>query len=173
MRGTFSPRATGMLVTALLVTLLSAPAASAHSVLLSSTPARDSSISAAPPQVTLEFNETLDGGFTELTVLGPDGRSHWEDSPPSIVDNKVTARLRTLGPAGGYTIHYRVVSADGHPVSGTIPFTLPAAGPGSPAASTQAMSSAPAGTVPIWPWIAGAAALVVAAVVVSRRLTRG
>jgi len=87
-----------------------------------------------------------------------------------------------LGPAGVYQIGYRVVSADGHPVSGKTSFTLTTAGPGSanaqaPAATTvpNAVPSAappePAGA-PVWPWIVGAVVLVGAGVVLALRLGR-
>jgi methionine-rich copper-binding protein CopC len=155
--------------------LLGTPA-SAHSVLLSSTPAANAAIAAAPAQAVLQFNEPLEPGFTELVVLGPDGGSHWEGGPPSIVDGKVSAPLRTLGPAGGYTIRYRVISADGHPVSGTVLFTLTVAGAGTaapaPAAAAQAAMVAPDSSMPLWPWIIGAAILFGTGFAVARRVAR-
>lgn len=153
--------------------LLGTPA-SAHSVLLSSAPAANAAIAAAPAEVVLQFNEPLESGFTELVVLGPDGGSHWEGGPPSIVDGKVSAPLRTLGPAGGYTIRYRVISADGHPVSGAVPFTLTAAGSGSaaPAAAQTAAPVAPDSSMPLWPWITGAAVLFGTGFAVARRVAR-
>ncbi|EOD63424.1 copper resistance CopC family protein, partial [Amycolatopsis vancoresmycina] len=110
--------------------LLCAPAADAHSVLVSSSPSADASLASGPAEAVLEFNEPVENRFTELSVLGPDGASHWEAGPASVVDARVSAPLRPLGPAGGYTIRYRVTSADGHPVSGTVPFRLTVAGPG-------------------------------------------
>ena len=139
-------------------------------MLLSSIPAQDSAITAAPSQVVLEFNEQPEGRFTELAVLGPDGSSHWEDGRPSIVDKSVSAPLRQLGPAGGYTIRYRVTSADGHPVSGTIPFTLTVAGTGTPAPA--AASVAPVEPMPLWPWITGGLIFLGTGIAVARRLAR-
>jgi methionine-rich copper-binding protein CopC len=153
-----------------LAVLLSASPASAHSVLLSSTPARDSAITAAPSRVVLEFNEQPEARFTELAVIGPDGASHWEDGTPSIVDNTVSAPLRVLGPAGGYTIRYRVTSADGHPVSGAIPFTLTVAGSGTPTPAVAAIRTVE--PMPLWPWLTGGVIFLLTGVAVARRLAR-
>jgi hypothetical protein len=155
--------------------LLGAPAADAHSVLISSTPAKGAAIAAAPAEVALVFNEPLERQFTELTVIGPDGVSHWEAGPVSIVDSKVSVPLGELGPAGGYTIRYRVTSADGHPVSGAIPFTLtvPGTGTARPAAAAAAASTAPAGApMPWWPWAAGGLILLGIGFAVARRVAR-
>jgi methionine-rich copper-binding protein CopC len=177
-------------VLGMLTLVLTAPAASAHSVLESSAPAKDSSIATAPAEVVLQFNEPLDTGFTELAVLGPDGASHWEGGTPVITGPKLSAPLKPLGPAGKYTVHYRIVSSDGHPVFGTFAFTLTSAGPATttsvPAAPTQpgssgmdvsaANMSAPSddgGGVPVWPWVGGAVALLIAGAVVAVRIGRG
>jgi methionine-rich copper-binding protein CopC len=155
--------------------LLGAPAADAHSVLVSSSPAEDAAVAVAPAEVALEFNEPVENRFTELAVLGPDGTSHWEAGPASVVDARVSAPLRPLGPAGGYTIRYRVTSADGHPVSGAIPFRLTVAGPASAIPAAAALTAAaPAGdgSMPLWPWITGGAVLLGTGFAVARRLAR-
>lgn len=153
--------------------LLGAPAADAHSVLISSSPAENAAVTASPAEAVLEFGEAVENRFTELTVLGPDGASHWEAGPASVVDARVSAPLRELGPAGVYTIHYRVTSADGHPVSGTIPFHLTVAGPATAAPSAAATAAAPRdGTMPLWPWITGGAVLLGTGFAVARRLAR-
>lgn len=115
-------RPQGAFVAALVLftTLAGVQPALAHSVLVSSDPTKDSSIASAPSTVTLVFNEPLDRGFSELTVLGPDGSSHWEGGAPVVTGEKLSAPLRALGAAGSYTVKYRVVSADGHPVSGSV-----------------------------------------------------
>ncbi|WP_329056162.1 copper resistance protein CopC [Amycolatopsis sp. NBC_01488] len=173
-RLSFPLRTAVVLGAAACATLLGAPASDAHSVLLSSSPARDAAIATSPAEAVLVFNESVENSFTELAVLGPDGGSHWEAAPASVVDARVSVPLRPLGPAGAYTIRYRVTSADGHPVSGTVPFRLTAAGPGaaSPPAATAASQGAD-GTVPLWPWITGGAVLLGTGFAVARRLSRG
>ena len=149
------------------------PAADAHSVLVSSSPAAGASVAASPAEAVLEFNEPVENRFTELAVLGPDGASHWEAGPVSVVDARVSAPLRPLGPAGTYTIRYRVTSADGHPVSGTVGFRLTVAGPGTAAPVTAAVARPDGdGPMPLWPWITGGGVLHGTGFAVARRLSR-
>ena len=63
-----------------------------------------------------------------------------------------------LGPAGTYTVNYRVTSDDGHVVSGSWPFHLTTAGTGRPGPSAAATSGKPEG-IPVWPILAAAAVL--------------
>ena len=75
----------------------------------------------------------------------------------------VTVPLRALGSAGVYTAGYRVVSADGHPVSGSITFTLRAPGTATAEEARQPGTADPGeqddGGLPVWVWLLGAAAL--------------
>ncbi|WP_081655077.1 copper resistance CopC family protein [Amycolatopsis orientalis] len=170
----------------LLATLFPNPAADAHSFLESSTPAKDSAIATAPAKIVLTFNEPLDSGFTELTVVGPDGATHWESAAATVAGAELSAPVKPLGPAGKYTVDYRIVSADGHPVSGSYSFTLTKPGPGASAApaspapaspapppSTAAASTAGEGDVPPWVWVAAAAVLLIAGGIVAARISRG
>lgn len=177
-------------VLAAIACVLSAPAftsstAEAHSFLESSTPAPDSSVPAGPARVVLTFNEPLDSGFTELTVLGPDGTTRWESGSPAVSGAVLSAPVKPLGPAGKYTVKYRIVSADGHPVSGSYSFTLTKAGTGvaaaaAPSPATPAAVAAqtaprnePNDNVPVWVWIAAAAVLLIAGGTVAARVSRG
>jgi methionine-rich copper-binding protein CopC len=165
-----------------LALLLGTSPAFAHTRLESSDPADGASLDAAPTQVSLTFNESVPAEFAQITVIGPDGTSY----PTGAVvaaDGVLTAPVAGLGPAGRYEIGYRVVSDDGHPVTGSLAFTLTtAAAPSSAAAAPTAPTpAAPApaaaaqpddGGAPVWPWIAGAVALVAAGVVAALRLGR-
>ncbi|ATY11134.1 copper resistance protein [Amycolatopsis sp. AA4] len=169
---------------ALAAVLLPHTAAEAHSFLESSTPAKDSAIATGPAKIVLTFNEPLDSGFTELALLGPDGKTHWESGAPTVSGAVLTAPAKPLGPAGKYTVDYRIVSADGHPVSGSYSFTLTQPGPGvaaapaspspaAPAPSTAAASTASESDVPPWVWVAAAAVLLIAGGIVAARISRG
>ena len=75
-----------------------------------------------------------------MTVVGPDGNV-WSTGEPTVQGAVVGIGLRPLGPAGTYTVNYRVTSADGHVVSGSWSFRLTVAGtgtPGPPAAGAEA-----------------------------------
>ena len=98
--------------------------ASAHAVLEHSTPHRNSAVRVAPASVQLDFNEPIEVGFGAVRVYDEQGArvdrgkvSHPEDRSESVVIG-----LRAGLGRGAYTATYRVVSADGHPVSGGFVF---------------------------------------------------
>jgi methionine-rich copper-binding protein CopC len=168
-----------------LALLLGAAPAFAHTRLQSSNPTDGASLDTAPAQVSLTFNEEMTPGFSTITVVGPDG-AHYETGEVGAEGGTVSIAVQPLGPAGRYAIGYRVVSADGHPVTGEVSFTLTTPGPATttPApASTTAAPAAPApaaaapadsgGGMPVWPWIVGAVVLVGGGVVAALRLGRG
>ncbi|MFD8499606.1 copper resistance CopC family protein [Amycolatopsis sp. NPDC059657] len=160
-----------VLAAAALLLLTMTPPAGAHSVLLSSSPPKESSVATSPAEVTLEFNEPLEPGFTELVVIGPDSVSHWEAAPPHVSGATVSAPVRTLGSIGQYSVRYRVISADGHPVSGAFGFTLTVAGGGAPAEVAGHQQATPIDRgFPLWPWISGMIALLITGGLVANRL---
>jgi copper resistance protein C len=178
-------RAVAVTLLAGLALLLGAAPALAHTRLLSTDPADGSSRDSAPEHVALTFNEPMSPEFSTITVIGPDG-TNYQDGAVTAEESTISSRLLPLGPAGRYEIGYRVVSADGHPVTGSVAFTLTTAGPGAttapPAEPATAAPPAPApaaapadesGGAPIWPWIVGAVVLVGGGVFAALRLGRG
>ncbi len=112
-----------------LTVLVGAPPAAAHNVLISSTPADGDRLDTPPGEVTLTFDQPVqDAGTNEIAVTGPDGEA-WAEGTVTIDGAEATAPLRPLGPAGEYVIGFRVLSADGHPVTDEIRFTLTEPGP--------------------------------------------
>jgi methionine-rich copper-binding protein CopC len=105
--------------------ILAASPAAAHAVLLSTDPSAGSSVASAPQAVRLTFNEHPRGQFSEVHVTGPDGKRR-DDGPVQVVDDVVTERLAGTRPAGTYVVDWRVVSADGHVVSGQYRYTAKA-----------------------------------------------
>ena len=97
--------------------LFGAAPAWAHSQLDGSSPADGTSVATPPSSVSLTFNEDVQPGFTVITLIGPDGKDYHRGDVTET-DQTVTVGALPLGPAGVYQIGYRVVSADGHPVSG-------------------------------------------------------
>jgi methionine-rich copper-binding protein CopC len=171
---------TALAVTALAMLGLATPA-SAHNTLISSSPKNSAQLESGPDQIELKFDLPVQNGqgLNSIAVTGPNN-DHWEAGPAVVASNVVTAPLRPLGPAGVYKIGYRVLSADGHPVSGELSFTLTKAGTGTPgpaiADSSQVGGSAPgqgssgSGGVPIWVWIGGAVVLLAAGLVLALRI---
>ncbi|OLL84284.1 MULTISPECIES: copper resistance CopC family protein [unclassified Pseudonocardia] len=181
-------RAAVVLPAVLLAVVLGAAPAWAHTELESSTPAADAQVADAPTTVTLTFSEEIPAHEATVTVRGPDGAAY--AAGPATGDGAtLTVPLRPLGPAGAYTVDYRVVSDDGHPVAGTVPFTLTRPGPGA-AATTPAPAAAPGAEAPgspapeasaapaaaesgdgapVWPWILAAVVVIGGGAVVALR----
>lgn len=112
------------------------PAAQAHNVLLSSDPKDGATLPAAPARVTLVFDQAVRQGYAQVGVTGPDGSS-WADGSAEVAAERVSVRVKPLPSGGAYTVGYRILSADGHPVTGKITFTLAAGtGTGGPAQNT-------------------------------------
>lgn len=110
-----------------LATLLGATAAaSAHASLLNATPVDGAVVVAAPALLTLRFSEPVTPLVLEL--VAPDNTSMRLDAvkPGVVVDVALPASSMR---AGTYLVSWRVVSADGHPVGGTLTFSV-----GSPSA---------------------------------------
>ena len=97
----------------------------AHSDLVSVTPSDGATLATAPTAVTLVFNEDVQADFTAVVVEGPGGSG--VAGEPTSSGPTVTQALRDDLDPGDYTIRYKVVSADGHPISGTSTFTIDAA----------------------------------------------
>jgi methionine-rich copper-binding protein CopC len=106
--------------------ILASPAA-AHAVLLSTSPATSGQVASAPAAVVLNFNEQPQGRFSTIHVTGPDGQRR-DSGAVRVVNDSVTESLGGSRPAGKYVVDWRVISADGHPVSGQVSFTAAAAG---------------------------------------------
>jgi copper transport protein len=103
--------------------LLAALPASAHAVLESTTPAQGSEVASAPESVSLQFSEEVSLPHT-LAVSDERGRRVDAGAPvhPGGDSRTVQVRLRPGLARGSYTVSWRVVSVDGHPVAGTFAF---------------------------------------------------
>jgi len=112
-----------------------------HSRLLGSSPQDGSSVASAS-RVVLTFNEDVNPDFVKVAVKGPDGLE--VRGAPTVEGVEVTQDLVEDLPAGTHAVTYRVVSTDGHPVSGTVTFTTTRA-PAS-ASPTPSPSPSPSGT---------------------------
>ncbi|MEU8237601.1 copper resistance protein CopC [Actinoplanes missouriensis] len=116
-------------------TLLSAAPASAHAALVGSDPGMGTIVPDAPNRVTLTFSESVQLIPGKIRVIAPDG-SQADQGDPSVSGGEVTVPLRSGGGRGTYLVSYRVISADSHPVAGTITYSVGAAST-PPAASAE------------------------------------
>ncbi|TDC71479.1 copper resistance protein CopC [Actinomadura sp. GC306] len=145
--------------------------ASAHDTLTGSSPKKDATVE-APSEIELTFSAAV---RLPRVVVTDASEKPYQAADPEAVDNKVTVPLNGPMPNGEYTVAWRVVSSDGHPIQGTYKFTVegsPAesAAPSSAAAeppapeptATNAASSEESGGSSGWLWI-GLIALVIGA----------
>jgi copper resistance protein C len=171
-----------------LATLLAlATPALAHTSLVGSDPAEGATVTAAPEVITLTFTDPMEAEFSTVTITGPDGT----DAAGNLRSDgaAVAVTVAPLTASGRYEIGYRVLSQDGHPVTGTLAFTLdlPPAATGVPEPSTAptaaaapppasagaAQGGATDGGTPAWPWLVAALVLVGGGVGAALRLGRG
>ncbi len=105
---------------------IAAPVASAHSVLIEVEPDDGATLDATPERVILTFNEDINPSFATVAVTATDRTNRVQGD--EVVDGAmVTAELGPLDD-GGYTVGYRVTSADGHVIQGSTQFTVGSAG---------------------------------------------
>ena len=131
-----------------LATLLSvlclASSASAHASLVSAQPS-DGSVVVQPPQtVQLRFNEAVTPVVVGL--IDALGKTR-DDVTVRAVDDTIVLALPANLPRGTQIVSYHVISQDGHPVGGSLVFSIGAATGGAPA---KAGSNSVAGLI----WLA-------------------
>lgn len=151
-----------------------APAAAAHTALTATDPAADSTVTTGPTRVTATFNEELQPTFASMTVVGPDGNL-WSAGEAEVRGNTVGVAVRPLGPAGRYTVNYRVTSDDGHVVSGAWSFTVPVPSTGEPGPAVPGANSGTSDSgsrMPWWPLAVGAVLLIAGALLWGQRRRR-
>ena len=153
------------------MSLATAPLASAHAARIASDPAEGAHLTSGPAQVSATFNEPLQTAFAAMTVVGPDGNL-WSTGDPRVDGAVISVPVRPLGPAGRYSVNYRVTSADGHAVTGSWWFELTTPGTGTPGAA--ATTPPEPGGYPVWPIaaVAGACVVIAAAWVLRRNMRR-
>ena len=117
--------------------------ASAHNQIVSSTPSPNQTLTALPARFSIVTNEALldigGAGRGFAFEIEDAAGKFYETGCVSIVDDSMFTDAR-LGAPGSYTVIYQLVSADGHAVSGTIPFTW---APAATATVTRGVSSPP------------------------------
>jgi methionine-rich copper-binding protein CopC len=148
---------------------LPAAAAQAHDVIESTNPANGATVAAVPASVQLTFDHTPIAIGTEIQVKDASGTNQ-ADGAAQVVDNNVTQAIKPGAPAGTYTVVWRVVSSDSHPIEGTFTFTATSGGSGSPPASASPTPSSTASPAPsagfsLPGWAVVAGVLVLAAIV--------
>lgn len=113
-----------------------APVAAAHAQLMSSIPTDGATLDRAPASAELVFNEQINPEFAQIVVADAAQVAH--TMTPTVAGPKVTTPLPEGLPKGKVAVRYRVVSKDGHPISGQVVFTLTEGRVAGPAAGAPA-----------------------------------
>ncbi|CAL9406337.1 copper resistance CopC family protein [Nocardiopsis dassonvillei] len=98
----------------------------AHDVLTGSNPEDGATLDTVPEEVVLSFNNSpMEGGSgSAVVVTGPDEETTYEEGDLTFDGTDVSVGLAPLDQAGEYTIGFRVVSSDGHPIQDTLTFSV-------------------------------------------------
>lgn len=117
-------------VAALGAALLTPSAAFAHATLEGSSPQRGAVVEHEPGTVVFRFSEPVEGNFGAVRVYDAEGERVDEGDAfhPAGEGATLGVHLEPGLPDGSYTATYRVVSADGHIVSGGYVFSIGEAG---------------------------------------------
>ncbi|WP_342023758.1 copper resistance CopC family protein [Arthrobacter citreus] len=103
--------------------LATAPAAAAHDELVSTLPAAGERLEAAPAELELTFSSALMDLGNQIQVLDAEGRN-WAESAPVLNRETLAQPLPTDMPNGEYSVRWRAVSSDGHPITGSYEFLV-------------------------------------------------
>lgn len=173
-------------------TIATATPAFAHAKLIASTPTAGEALAAPPQQISLTFSEPVTPAANTVAIAGADGTA-WTVGTPSVAGAVVTVPVQPVGPAGAYTLTWRVTSSDGDEIDGTIAFTMAVAAappttstttpPTTSEAPTTTATTAPAvdpaaqsesdSGLPVWLWILIAVAALLVAGLVGLRVAGG
>jgi len=149
-------RAPLVLLASLTTLLATAPSAAAHDQLRSTNPADGAVLDVAPAQIDLTFSDDV-LPISPQVVLRDTAQNDVTTTEPSVSGDVVSLPWPTGTAGGDFTVAWRVVSSDGHPIEGQFAFTVtapteaPAETPGetaveTPAAPTTQTTTAVAGT---------------------------
>jgi copper transport protein len=113
-------------VLALLATVVAAAPASAHAIVVSTTPANYRVLDASPPVVAIQFSEPVDLGLAGMRLIDPHGQDIQTGGLTRENGRQETVAVAVPGVLenGTYTVAWHVISADTHPVQGAFTFSV-------------------------------------------------
>jgi len=105
--------------------ILSAPTSFAHGQIVTSYPLDGSTSSPTPTQVWIEFDgelQTIDGEVVN-TLKVTDSTGLVVSAEEAVIEGaKISTQVSDQSVGGVFTVEYRIVSEDGHPVEGSYTF---------------------------------------------------
>jgi copper transport protein len=128
---------------------------SAHAYIKKSTPLENETVEKAPTEVTIKFDETIQPAFNSIKVFDSEGNR--VDQKNGRIDPKqpfiLKSGLKKNLPNGSYRIKWKVVSSDGHPVEGVIPFQIGEKGQDSTSLDNETKGYTPKADLIIIRWL--------------------
>ncbi|WP_169252862.1 copper resistance CopC family protein [Brevibacterium sp. 'Marine'] len=123
---TVIPRPTNRMLTVLALVLVAfllpvAPA-SAHEAVTGTNPENGQKLSTAPEAIEISFSDTPLSMGSKIQITDSSG-TNWAKGDVEIDGDAAVQPIKSGAPAGEYTVTWRVVSSDSHPIDGTFSFT--------------------------------------------------
>ena len=108
------------------VLFIGASPASAHAELVTSNPAANSMLPVAPKTITLEWSELVTTATEQIDLVDQNGEHHTVTLEQSVKDGHTLASITTEDRicTGSWILVWKVVSDDGHLISGSVPFAV-------------------------------------------------
>lgn len=158
--------ALGVIIGVMLTSMYAGPAV-AHTVLVSSVPAKGSALAEPPSRLELVFGADLNAQFVSVALTH--AGTQVPVGAPNVVGARITADVTGDMPPDRYRTAYKVVGNDGHVMTGEVGFVVlgltGAAGRQTPAAAIDGGSG---GGVVRWILAAAVLGLVAVGVVMTR-----
>jgi copper transport protein len=117
-------RVWGIGLAAAIAVLAATPAAQAHAILLQTTPPNGVVLKRTPVEVRLRFNEHVETEFGSVRVYDEGAHRVDDGKTTRPTAEEVAVGLPARLPNGTYTVTWRVISADTHPVHGAFVFSI-------------------------------------------------
>ena len=112
-----------IVIIALLGLMLVPAVASAHAILLASTPTAGASVGSGRVDMTFRYNSRIDHARSRLTLTDPDHRLSVLKIMPTGQADTLQASAELAEP-GAYVVRWQVLAIDGHITRGDVPFTV-------------------------------------------------
>ena len=133
-----------VLVVAALMALFTVAPAAAHTSLISTDPADGQTLKKPPATVSLRFAEPLLDAGARMVAKDTAGATI-DLGSAQVQGQTLTAQWPATADSGTYTVAYRAVAGDGHPLEGRFSFSIESAtrSPEPPAPAESAVTASP------------------------------
>jgi len=95
----------------------------AHDQIISTSPSEDGYVDTAPAEVSMVYTDSLIEVGAVVLVMD-DTEKDWADGPVALDGPNAVQAIKAGMPDGIYQVRWRVVSSDGHPISGVYNFAV-------------------------------------------------